>query len=237
MLLPDAMLLAAGHGSRMRPLTDTRPKPLVEVAGSSLLDRVVDALGAEGVPRFVINAHYLAEQIASHFEGLSEQHPGCSFQLSREEQLLDTGGGVKNALPLLQSDPILVSNTDAFWLACEDRPLARLLAAHMARPEAVQLLCVEPHHALGFSHGHDFLLGPDGQIGEAGLPMIYTGVCLLPRHWFDQMPDGAFSMLRIFEAARAAGALCGVALNTRWFHVGDPDALSEAETMLGEVMA
>ncbi len=122
---PDVMLLAAGLGTRLRPLTETLPKPLVPVAGMPLIERIMANARAEGAKRFVANAHYRADQLIAHFGGL--------LKVSREETLLDTGGGVRQALPMLATDPFFVMNTDAFWPLGSDRPLARMLARHAGR--------------------------------------------------------------------------------------------------------
>jgi MurNAc alpha-1-phosphate uridylyltransferase len=231
---PDAMLLAAGLGTRMMPLTSARPKPLIEVGGVALVDRMIAALHAEGLRQFVVNAHHHADQLDAHLDRLRLAWPDSAFRLSREAVLMDTGGGVKSALPLLRTDPILVSNTDAFWLPGSALPIERLLAAHQANPNAAILLCVAPRRALGFRHRHDFHLGQDGHIGTAGPPVIYAGVSLLPRHWLADAPDAVFSLNTVFAAARASELLLGVTLETDWFHVGDPEALAAAEAKLAE---
>jgi len=222
---PDVMLLAAGLGTRLRPLTETLPKPLVPVAGVPLIERVMESARAEGARRFVANAHYRADQLLAHFGGL--------LKVSREEQLLGTGGGVKRALPMLHSDPILVMNTDAFWLPGADRPLARMLARYRGGDEVV-LLCVHPRHATGFARSHDFCLAPDGRITyDYGAPVIYAGVALMGTSLFAGTPDGAFALTDLFEAAREREALYGAVLDAPWFHVGDPEALAATEKLLG----
>lgn len=221
---PDVMLLAAGLGRRLAPLTDTLPKPLVPVGGVPLIERVMAAAQAEGATRFVANAHYRADQLLAHFGGL--------LKVSREASLLDTGGGVKQALPMLHADPFLLMNTDAFWLPGADRPLARLLARH--RPGTITLLCVPPARATGFARSHDFCLAPSGEVTpDYGAPVIYAGVALLEKHWFDDTPDGAFPLTLVLERAQAREALHGVVLDAPWFHVGDPAALAETERRLG----
>lgn len=233
---PDAILLAAGLGTRLKPLTDNRPKPLVPLAGTPLIERVIADFTAEGVTRFAVNAHYLADQMAAAVEALPMRFAGCRFTLSREDdEQLGTGGGARAALAGIETDPVLVANTDAFWPAGEDTPLARMAARLDADPEAVVLLCAHPARALGFRRSHDFCLDPRGVItNDTGLPVIYAGVALLGRSWFDGQPDGRFSMNRIFEAARDAGRLKGVLLNADWLHIGDPAAHEEAERRLKE---
>ena len=222
---PDVMLLAAGLGSRLRPLTDTIPKPLVPVAGVPLIERVMHNAKAEGAKRFVANAHYRADQLLAHFGGL--------LKVSREDELLDTGGGIKRALPMLHSDPILVMNTDAFWPAGSDTPLARMLARFGDGGAEIVLLCVHPRDASGFARSHDFCLAPGGEITrDYGAPVIYGGVALLGKALFADTPEGAFSLNDIFDQCLERETLYGVALDAPWFHVGDPAGLVEAERRL-----
>ena len=221
---PDVMLLAAGLGTRLRPITDTIPKPLVPVAGVPLIERVINNARAEGAKRFVANAHYRADQVLAHFGGL--------LKVSREDELLGTGGGVKRALPMLHSDPILVMNTDAFWPAGSDAPIARMLARYTG-PGDIVLLCVHPRDATGFARSHDFCLSPQGQITrDYGAPVIYGGVALMGKALFEGTPDGPFSLNDLFEKCLENETLFGVALDAPWFHVGDPAALAEAEKRL-----
>lgn len=221
---PDVMLLAAGLGTRLRPITETIPKPLVPVAGLPLIERIVANARAEGATRFVANAHYRADQLLAHFGGL--------LKVNREAELLGTGGGVKAALPMLHSDPFFVMNTDAFWPAGGDAPLGRMLARH-AEADDIVLLCVQPHRATGFGRSHDFCLDPRGQITlDYGAPVIYAGVALMGKGLFADTPDSAFSLNRLFEAALESENLKGVVLDAPWFHVGDPEALAAAERAL-----
>ncbi len=222
---PDVMLLAAGLGTRMRPITENLPKPLVPVAGIPLIERIIGNARAEGARRFVANAHYRADQVLAHFGGL--------LKVSREEVLLGTGGGVKRALPMLVSDPFFVMNTDAFWPAGADRPLGRMVAMYDEGDADIVLLCVHPRNATGFSRSHDFCLAPDGHVTlDYGAPVIYAGVALINRRLFDDTPDGPFSLNRLFDTALEQARLKGVALDAEWFHVGDPAALAEAERRL-----
>ena len=221
---PDVMLLAAGLGTRLRPITDTLPKPLVPVGGVPLIERVMANARAEGATRFVANAHYRADQVLAHFGGL--------LKVNREAALLGTGGGVKAALPMLVSDPFFVMNTDAFWPRGADRPLARMRARYRREDEIV-LLCVHPANASGFTRSHDFCLDPHGRVTrDYGAPVIYAGVALLGRGLFADTPDGPFSLNRLFEAALERETLLGVALDAPWFHVGDAAGLEAAERRL-----
>lgn len=221
---PDVMLLAAGLGTRLRPMTETLPKPLVPVAGMPLIERIMANARAEGATRFVANAHYRADQLLAHFGGL--------LKVNREAELLGTGGGVKAALPMLHSDPFFVINTDAFWPAGSDTPLERMRPRYQDDADMV-LLCVQPHRATGFGRSHDFCLDPMGTITlDYGAPVIYAGVALMGKRLFEDTPDGAFSLNRLFEAALERESLKGVVLDAPWFHVGDPEALAAAEKAL-----
>lgn len=222
---PDVMLLAAGLGTRLRPLTDTLPKPLVPVAGVPLIERVMINARNEGAKRFVANAHYRADQLLAHFGGL--------LKVNREADLLGTGGGVRAALPMLASDPFFVMNTDAFWREGADRPLERMLARYSGEDQIV-LLCVQPRRATGFRRSHDFCLAPSGEVTrDYGAPVIYGGVALMGRKLFAEAPDGPFPLTDLFDAALERESLLGVVLDAPWFHVGDPEALVEAEQALG----
>jgi MurNAc alpha-1-phosphate uridylyltransferase len=228
---PDVMLLAAGRGLRLLPLTETRPKPLLEIGGVALLDRVVAAAAAEGFTRFVVNAHHRADQLVAHLDALAGRFPEARFRISREPELLETGGGVKQALPLLDTDAILVMNTDAFWLAGAGRPLVRLLD-RLSGADIV-LLCAQPRRAHGFGRSHDFCLDPRGRVTrDSGQPVIYAGVALLGRALLEAVPETRFSLYPLFMAALDRDRLAGVVLDADWFHVGDPAGLAEAGRVL-----
>jgi MurNAc alpha-1-phosphate uridylyltransferase len=214
----------------MRPLTDDTPKPLLKVAGKALLDRVAGLAHAEGATRFVVNAHHHVEQMKPHVLALDASLAGTHFQLSEEATLLNTGGGVKAALPLLETDPVFVMNADSLWLG-GDTPLARMRAAYDGR---IVLLCVHPARASGFNRrSHDFCLAPDGEItNDRGAPVIYAGTALIPKSLIAAAPEGPFSLYALFEAALERGELRGVALGAPWLHIGDPAALAAADKRL-----
>ncbi len=219
---PDVMLLAAGLGTRLRPLTLTVPKPLVLVNGVALIDRIMDNARAEGGQRFVANAHYLADQFIAHFAG--------RLNVSRETTLLGTGGGVKHALPMVHTDPLFVMNTDAFWPLGSDYPMTRMVEKFRGSVSDIVLLCAHPARASGFGRSHDFCLDPRGTItNDFGAPVIYAGVALLRKSLFADTPDEPFSLNLLFERALSNGALHGVVLDAPWFHVGDPQGLASAE--------
>lgn len=233
--MPDAMLLAAGLGVRMRPLTFERPKALIAVAGKPLIDYAIDAALAEGCGRFVVNAHHKAEMIAAHIERLAGGLTDIGFAISDEtDRLLDTGGGLRKALPLLNSDPVLALNTDTFWLPEGDRPLRRMVEAYGKGDADIVLLCVAPDRASGFRKGADYLIGADGLLSKwEGRPVVYAGAALISRTLAASGPDVPFSLYRHFVTAREAGRLRGVMIETAWFHVGDPQALTRTEQDIG----
>lgn len=221
---PPLMLFAAGLGTRMRPLTDARPKPLVEVAGRPLIDHALDLAGAAGIGRIVVNLHYLPGQIRDHLAGRS----GIAF--SEEGMLLDTGGGLKKALPLLGDGPVLTLNTDAVWT--DPLALKALLSAwDPARMEAL-LLLVPKERALGHAGPGDFLPGPDGRL-RRGPGAVYTGAQILKTGRLAEIEDPAFSLNRVWDAMIAAGGLFGTMAAGAWCDVGRPGSIALAEAMLG----
>jgi len=229
--MPDVMAMAAGLGTRMRPLTFDTPKPLLKVAGQTLLDHALAGAIDEGCTRFVVNIHHHPDQMRDHLEALTQA--GREVVVSDETKaLLDTGGGLRKALPLLKTDPILVLNTDTFWLPGPDRPIARMIEAGREGADIV-LLCVAPERAMGLRKGPDFMVDGEGTLSATlGRPVFYAGAALISRALAASGPEGAFSLYRHFQAARDAGRLRGVMLEAPWFHVGDPGALAQTEQAL-----
>ena len=240
----SAMVLAAGLGTRMRPITDHTPKPLVEVAGRSLLDRALDALVAAGVERAVVNVHHLAHRIEAHLDTRSD----LAFTVSDErEALLDSGGGVARAVSHLD-DTFFVLNADTFWVEADGDggsgdgggngrapSLQRMAAALDGNADIVMLLV--PHgRAVGFAGRGDFFMDEAGHLERRGerdrAPFVYAGALLMRRSTFADAPDGAFSLNLLFDRAIASGRLKGVVMDGLWLHVGTPDAIKEAETAL-----
>lgn len=232
--IDPAILLAAGLGTRMRPLTETRPKPLIAVGGQSLLERVVANLRAEGIARFAVNGHHHLDQMQSALQAIAARHGDAEFIFSPEaEQLLDTGGGAKKALAAIGAERAFLSNTDAFWRFGDDAPLARMRAKADAHPGAMVVLCAHPARSLGFRRSHDFCLDPLGEVTlDRGLPVIYAGVALVHASDFAGTPDTPFSFCQMQERALTSKRLYGVLLNAPWLHVGDPQALEDAEVFL-----
>ncbi|WP_069094354.1 nucleotidyltransferase family protein [Methyloligella halotolerans] len=228
------MVLAAGLGTRMRPLSDSRPKPLVPVAGKALIDYVLDGLAASGVRRAVVNVHYLADIIEDH---LKARQGGPDIAISDERDvLLDTGGGVKKALPTLGEGPFFIHNSDALWRE-NGRSALNALAAlwDPSRMDAL-LLLAERETSLGYPGKGDFFLDDDGRLtrrGDAPLaPLVFAGVSLCDARLFEGAPNGAFSLNVLWDRALEAGRLYGTALDGEWMHIGTPDAVAQAEARL-----
>jgi MurNAc alpha-1-phosphate uridylyltransferase len=229
-MIDTAMILAAGRGERMRPLTDTVPKPLLTVAGRSLLDRSMDRLIAYGVRNIVVNVHYLGEQIAERVKDRA--------RIVYEERLLETGGSVKNALPLLGDGPFFVLNGDGLWRDDGDSILGRLeLKWNPERMDA--LLLLHPIHKMigrEATDRGDYFVEPGGRArfrGTASLaPFVFASVSLCDARLFRNSPEGRFSLLELWHRAEAAGRLFGVFNGGDWFHIGTPQALAEAERVL-----
>ncbi len=228
-----AMVLAAGLGKRMRPLTATRPKPLVEVAGTTLLDRALDHLAAAGVANAVVNVHYFAEQVEAHVA--TRTAPAVTVSNERA-CLLETGGGVANALPLLDADPFYVVNSDNLWVDGSIDTL-HLLAQRWDDATMDALLLVVPlARASGYDGRGDFYMNPVGalrrRVEHRVAPYVFTGVQLLAKRLFDGEAVAPFSLNRVYNKALASGRLFGVVHSGLWFHVGTPAAVGATETLL-----
>jgi MurNAc alpha-1-phosphate uridylyltransferase len=235
--LPDsAMILAAGLGTRMRPLTENEAKPLLLLAGRSLLDHARDRLLAAGVRRHVVNAHWQAERIAAALAARPEP-----ATLLVEEVLLDTGGGVKAALPHLGPGPFFVVNGDAFWLDGPKPTLWRLAEAFdPARMDAL-LLMVRTAGVGGEVGRGDFLLDPLGRAQRPPerliAPYLFGGVQILSPALFAAAPEGPFSLNLLYDRAIAKGRLFGLVHDGAWFHLSTPKDLMEAEAALRSGLA
>ena len=227
-----AMVLAAGYGTRMRPLTETRPKALIEVGGRTLLDRIIDRLVDAGVQRLVVNLHHLGPAIEAHLAG----HASLEILFSREADLLETGGGVVRALPLLGPEPFWVANADALWLNGPQPALNRMAAAWDDRRMDALLLLHSTVFAYGYRGVGDFLIDADGLLGRRPecevSPYLFTGVQLLHPRLFAGMPDDRFSLNLVYDRAITEVRLHGVVHDGEWFHVDTRDALAEAEAYM-----
>ncbi len=226
-----AFVLAAGLGKRMRPVTATTPKPLVEVAGKALIDHALDRAAEAGIDTAVVNVHYLADLVEGH---VAQRTDGLKILVSDErETLLETGGGVKKALDLVGAAPFVVMNSDSFWLEGPTPNLARLIERW--QPEAMDLLLLVAPTAtsLGYEGAGDFVMAPDGRLERRGeravAPFIYAGVAIVKPELFADTPDGAFSLNLLFDRAIARERLYGLRLDGQWLHVGTPEAIQAAE--------
>ncbi|WP_292178717.1 N-acetylmuramate alpha-1-phosphate uridylyltransferase MurU [Brevundimonas sp.] len=233
-----AMVLAAGLGTRMRPLTDDRPKALVEVGGRALIDHVLDRMAQAGVERAVVNVHWFADRLESH---LAARGRGPDIVISDERaELLETGGGLKKARPLLGDDPVFVANIDSVWI---DRGDALADLVRLWNPETMDaaLLLARRDGSIGFEGNGDFFLD-DAISGEGGrltfrgdapsAPFAYMGVHITRPGYADQGPDGPFSLTPLWRRSAAEGRLFGCVLDGDWMHVGDPQARDQAEARL-----
>ncbi|WP_413993800.1 nucleotidyltransferase family protein [Labrys okinawensis] len=223
------MLLAAGLGKRMRPLTDHKPKPLVEVAGKTLIDHVLDRLAFSNVETAVVNVHYFAEQMEAHLAG--RQHPKILISDERAG-LLDSGGGVRKALPLLGEAPFIVCNCDSFWIEGPQVNLDALKAHWDPARMDILMLVAATATSVGFDGRGDYQLDSHGALArrrecETAL-FAYAGVLLIKPELFKGTPE-IFSLNRLFDEAEARGRLFGKRLDGIWLHVGTPQAVVEAE--------
>jgi MurNAc alpha-1-phosphate uridylyltransferase len=229
------MVLAAGFGTRMRPLTDTRPKPLVEVAGRPLIDHVLDRLAAVGVERAVVNIHHFADMMEAHLKRRTRPQ----IVLSDERGLLlGTGGGVVKALPQLGDAPFFHLNSDTIWIDGARPNLARLAEAFdPARMEAL-LLLAPATGSIGYAGKGDFSMAADGTLSARGerdsAPLVYAGAAILVPALFRDAPQGEFSLTDLFKRAAETGRLYGLKLDGLWMHVGTPEAVPLAEAAIRE---
>jgi N-acetyl-alpha-D-muramate 1-phosphate uridylyltransferase len=231
--LNSAMVLAAGYGQRMRPLTDDRPKPLVALAGRPLLDHVLDRLSVAGVTRAVVNVHYLPEMIESHLA--KRARPEILISDERP-QILDTGGAVQNALAQLGAAPFFVHNSDSVWIERNGSSLSRMMQAYDENTMDSLLLLAPTATSMGYDGRGDYAVDaggrPQRRQGGETVPYVFTGVSINHPRLFRNAPTGPFSILRLWDEAEAAGRLAAVQLDGLWMHVGTPEALAEAEERL-----
>jgi MurNAc alpha-1-phosphate uridylyltransferase len=235
-----AMVLAAGLGTRMRPITDTIPKPLVEVGSRALIDHALDRVADAGIGTAVVNVHYLADLIREHV--IHRRRPRPTVIISDErDQLLETGGGIKRALPLLGDRPFLVLNSDSLWIERQKSNLRRLQEVWDADRMDILLLVAACAESLGYEGRGDFFMHESGRLNRRGerdsAPFVYAGVAILKPQLFDDTPEGAFSLNRLFDRAIVAGRLYGLPLDGQWLHVGTPEAIAAAEERLAATLS
>ncbi len=232
--IKTAMVLAAGLGTRMRPLTDHRPKALVEVGGKALIDHVLDRLAEAGVETAIVNVHHFAEQMEEHLAG--RRHPTVVISDERAA-LLDSGGGIKAARAVLGDDPIFIANIDSLWIGGSTPPLEQMKAAWDPERMDMLLLLVPKGQGIGFEGPRGFFIDDDGRITHSAddanpAPLANIGFQIMKPGLLDQEPDGAFSILPVWWRLQKAGRIFGVVMDAFWMHVGDPAARDEAEARL-----
>ncbi len=230
-----AMVLAAGLGLRMRPITDKTPKPLIKVAERTLLDHCLDRLVEVGVQRAVVNVHHLADQVRTHLRHRRDLEIIISDE---HDQLLETGGGLVKALPHLGSEPIFVVNSDVLWLNGTVNALERLMDIWSDEIMDALLLVHSTVEAYGYRGRGDFVIDPLGLVARRPerevAPYVFTGIEILHPRALKGAPTGAFSLNVIFDRLLEAGRLYAIVHDGEWFDVGSPDGLSQAENYMGQ---
>lgn len=233
-----AMILAAGLGTRLRPITNDMPKPLVRVAGKTLIDYGLDALEAAGIQKTVVNVHYLADQIVAHLK-----HRGVrGLEISDEREcLMDSGGGVKKALPLIGNKPFFLLNGDSFWLEGFKSNLKLLCDSWDASKMDILLLLTGFSSTVGYDGNGDFDMDSEGRLSRRSerkiAPFVYAGAAILDAKVFENTPDSPFSLNMLFDRAIAEDRLFGARMDGLWLHVGTPEAISEAESAIARSAA
>lgn len=230
-----AFVLAAGLGTRMRPLTNAIPKPLVPLAGRAMLDHVLDRISDAGITSAVINVHYLADQIEQHVA--RRARPAIKISDERDT-LLETGGGVVRALPLLGDAPFLIHNSDSVWIEGETANLTRLLDAWNDERMDSLMLLARTETSLGYDGRGDFTLAADGRLtrryGSEPAPYVFAGVSIIHPCMFKGEAQRRFSLNHVWDRAIAAGRLYGIVLDGQWMHVGTPQSLDEANAAIAD---
>jgi MurNAc alpha-1-phosphate uridylyltransferase len=238
MTVTTAMVLAAGLGTRMRPLTNDRPKALVQVAGRTLIDHVLDRLVEAGVRRAVVNVHAFADLLEAHLKSRRDVEIVISDERAR---LMETGGGVKQARALLGDDPIVVCNIDSVWEEPAGSAVKRLAQSFDASRMGACLMLAAIDQCLGFDGEGDFFMDERGLLTHRGTmphtPWAYMGAQVIDPRIVDGEPLEPFSFMRIWKRLQSEGRLYGAPLGGYWMHVGDPDARNAAEARLGAAPA
>ncbi|MDM9624517.1 nucleotidyltransferase family protein [Rhizobium sp. S152] len=233
MTIKQAMVLAAGLGTRMRPITDTIPKPLVKIAGKAMIDYSLDALAEAGVERAVVNVHHHADQMLAHLSSYKRLEIIISDE---RERLMNNGGGLAKGLKLLEPGPVFVTNADLFWIGEDpNQPsnLRHLAGFYDADHMDMAMLCVKLEDTTGHNGKNDFNLSDDGRLAryrdEGPSPVVYAGAIAMDTSFLDDAPDDAFNVNIYFDKAIARGRLYGTILKGHWLTVGTPEAIGEAE--------
>jgi len=231
-----AMIMGAGQGTRMAPLTDDKPKPLVRFMGKPLIDHALARLSAAGVDEVVVNVHAHADLLEAHLKRVST--PKITISDERDE-LLDTGGGVKKARALLGDDPIITFNSDSVWIEGRRPTLTRMMDAWDPEHMDALLMIASATNTIGEVRRGDFTMEPDGRLvrreEQSVAPFMFAGVQIVNPTLFDEGPDGPFSTNLIWDKAIERGRLFGLRMEATWMHVGTPDDLADAERFLRDL--
>jgi N-acetyl-alpha-D-muramate 1-phosphate uridylyltransferase len=235
-----AMIMAAGLGTRMAPLTLERPKPLIPLNGKPLIDHVIDRLVQGGVNFIVVNVHYKADQLIAHLEQRRARDKHVEIRISNETGgILDTGGGIAKALPDFAGEPFFTYNSDSIWVEGMGSALARMRARWNPETMDTLMLLAPCATAIGYDGRGDFKMDPWGALkrrDEMNLaPFVWTGLQILHPRLFDTAPKGRFSINRLWDEAIEKGRLFGIRLDGVWIHVGTPQGLAEAEAFLRDL--
>lgn len=238
--LRRAMILAAGLGTRMAPLTLETPKPLIKLDGKPLIDHAIERLVAGGVDFIVVNVHYKADQLVEHINRKRTELPKVKFVISDEtEELLDTGAGVRKALPLFEDEAFLTYNSDSLWIEGMGSSITRMQSRWNPETMDALMLLAPCATAIGYDGRGDFEMDAWGRLKRRPemniAPFVWTGVQIVQSRLFQDAPQGRFSINRQWDRSMSEGRLWGVRLDGVWIHVGTPQALEEAEEFLRDL--
>jgi MurNAc alpha-1-phosphate uridylyltransferase len=234
--ITKAMILAAGLGTRMAPLTATRPKPLIELRGKALIDYAIDRFVQHGVKLVVVNVHYLADQLVAHLK----KRKDVEIRICDErEAILDTGGAIAKALPYFDGEPFFTHNSDSLWVEGMGAALQRMRERWNPQTMDALMLLAPTVSAIGFDGRGDFEMDSLGALKRRAemtlAPFVWTGVQIVHPRLFDGAPKGKFSINPLWDRAIDKGRLFGIRLDGVWIHVGSPQALEEAEGFLRDL--
>ncbi|PKQ09000.1 MAG: mannose-1-phosphate guanylyltransferase [Alphaproteobacteria bacterium HGW-Alphaproteobacteria-12] len=236
MRITKAMVMAAGMGTRMRPLTDTMPKPLVPFAGKPLIDHVLDRLEDAGIEEVIVNVHHFAGMLEAH---LAKRKSPVIVISDERARLLDTGGGVRKALPLLGGEPVITFNSDSVWTEGPGSSLRDLMAAFDPERMDALLMIADTARTIGYTGDGDFVMAPDGRLARrqpsTTAPFMFAGVQIIRPSLFAEGPDGPFSTNIVWDRLIERGRLFGHRMGGVWMHVGAPDDLVKAEAFLRDL--
>lgn len=234
-MTPDkAFILAAGFGTRLRPITETRPKPMAEVAGETLINRTINHLKSAGINEMVVNSHYLADILTEHLNKRND----VKIHISHEPEILDTGGGIKNALDYFNGEDFFVLSGDGLWSDSKKHQPCLTQLAEFWDPEKMDILMLlQPIETMAVTKGvGDYNINPDGRalrsLDQSGTHM-FTSIRINSAHIFDSAPDGAFSYLTLMDQAQEAGRLYAISHEGDWHHISTPDDLNSVNALFG----